>query len=714
VIGGDFIFEDQEAGMLQTAVLLREVDEDIRRLDDGTEDGKVLARLCATIFLISRLPRESGADAGLRATSETLADLVVTDLRAGSGDLRRRVPELLDGLVEQGKIQKVEDEYRLQTREGQEWEADFRRRETTVRGDAARTAGIRADHLRSAVERAVGSVKVLQGASKAGRSLGLHFGEAPPPVEDKIPVWVRDGWSVAEGPARADAAAAGVEDPVLHLYLPKRSADELARAIATLTAASEVLGSKTAVTDEAREAKLAIQHRRNAAEGRVSGVVDDVISNALVLKGGGSVVSGASLRASVLKAGEDAAVRLYPRFAEADHVGWGTVVRRAGDGNAGALEAVSYMGDLSSHPVCKAVLEFIGAGKRGSEVRSRFAGAPYGWTKDAVDGSLLTLLAASLLEATTDGVPVTAKQLTLPKIGVTVFRAQSGRIPTIDERAGFRAICQVAGIPCRSGEEAEKSGELIRALIVLAESAGGPAPLPEPPSTIPLKDLQANSGNERVIEVAAIKDLKKNVERWQTLAESVKKRKASWQLVERLLVHGNDLGEAPEIRTQLAAVEKQRTLLVTPDPVVPIRHRLAGALRTALAAVRNHVSAERASARQQLEAADGWASLAFAERVQITRGNDLLDPPDLTIGSDEQLLETLDHLSLAGWGDKRRAVPAALEGALLELARVLEPAARPVRLPHATLKTQEDIEQYVGEIRKKLAAEIVDGPIVVN
>ena len=153
VIGGDFIFEDQEAAMLQTGVLLREVDQDIRQLDDGTEDGRLRSRLCASIFLISRLPRESGADAGIRATADMLADLVVTDLPAGSADLRRRVPELLDHLAEQGKIQWVDTEYRLQTRVGQEWEGEFRRRETAVRGDAAKLAGIRSELLRTAIER---------------------------------------------------------------------------------------------------------------------------------------------------------------------------------------------------------------------------------------------------------------------------------------------------------------------------------------------------------------------------------------------------------------------------------------------------------------------------------------------------------------------------------------------------------------------------------
>jgi hypothetical protein len=714
VIGADFIFEDQEAGMLQTGVLFRDVDQYIRELDDGTEDGRLLSRLCGTIFLLSRLPRESGADAGLRATADTLADLVVTDLPAGSADLRRRVPELLEGLVEQGNIQKVDDEYRLQTPEGQEWEGDYRRRETTVRGDATRITGIRSDLLRKAIERAAGTLKVQQGKSNETRSLALHFGESPPAAEDKIPVWVRDGWGVPEGAVRTDAANAGAADPVLYLYLPKRSADELARAIAGFTAADEVLSARTAVTDQAREARLAMQHRRDAAESRLEGVAEDVIGGALVLKGGGTVVPGASLRDSLLQAGKDAAARLYPRFPDADHTGWGTVVKRAGEGNAGALEAVSFTSDPKTHPVCKAVLDFVGAGKKGSEIRARFASSPYGWGKDAVDGALLTLLAGDVLEAKTDGMPTTAKQLTLPKIGVTTFSTLSGRVPAVDERAKFRAICQLVQVECKSGDEAQKSSELVRVLIDLAHSAGGPAPLPEAPSTIDLEEQQVNSPNERVIELAAMAELKDNVERWQKLRADAATRTESWQLVGRLFAHAQRLPAEGEIVGQFSAIKEQRTLLAEPDPLVSVQQSLAGALRDALTAAREEVTSARANARTQLEATDGWASVDDDKREQILLSNDLFEPSALAVGSDEDLLESLDSLSLAGWADKLRAVHAAREAALLELAQVLEPAARQVSLPHATLKTRSEVERYVDDVRKQLETEIARGPIVVS
>ena len=174
---------------------------------------------------------------------------------------------------------------------------------------------------------------------------------------------------------------------MIYAYLPRRNSDDLTRVIASFTAANEVLESKSANTDEAREAQLAMRHRRDSAELRLQGLVDEIVNGAIVLKGGGTQVYGASLKDALLQAGQDAAVRLFPRFADADHAGWGTVVKRAGEGNAAALEAVGFSGDAKTHPVCKSILEFVGAGKKGSEIRSHFMAPRYGWPKDAIDGA---------------------------------------------------------------------------------------------------------------------------------------------------------------------------------------------------------------------------------------------------------------------------------------------------------------------------------------
>ena len=129
VVGGDFIYDQQSPGMLQSGVLLKEIDELIRGLRADGADGRLNARICALVFLIGQVPsRTIGGETGLRATAPFIADLLVEDLADDGAKLRKRVPELLEELVAQGRLMRIDDEYRLQTEEGAEWEKDYRSR----------------------------------------------------------------------------------------------------------------------------------------------------------------------------------------------------------------------------------------------------------------------------------------------------------------------------------------------------------------------------------------------------------------------------------------------------------------------------------------------------------------------------------------------------------------------------------------------------------
>jgi hypothetical protein len=128
---------------------------------DGKPEGGLRSRLCATIFLINKLPRDGNADTGLRATPEMLADLLVEDLAMGSADLRKRLPGLLDGMVEKGDLIKVEGEYRIQTHESAIWSSDFQDRLTKIRNDETVVAVQRADRLRAALQERLNTTVVL-------------------------------------------------------------------------------------------------------------------------------------------------------------------------------------------------------------------------------------------------------------------------------------------------------------------------------------------------------------------------------------------------------------------------------------------------------------------------------------------------------------------------------------------------------------------------
>src|SRR5205085_3847062 len=124
VIGGAFLYEHIKTRVLQSGILLQEISETIAR-QKKEEDGDLRYQLCALIFLIGQLPHQGPADAGVRADADTLADLLVTDLTKSSTELRKKVPELLEKLVATGAIMQVDDEYRMQTREGAEWNQSF-------------------------------------------------------------------------------------------------------------------------------------------------------------------------------------------------------------------------------------------------------------------------------------------------------------------------------------------------------------------------------------------------------------------------------------------------------------------------------------------------------------------------------------------------------------------------------------------------------------
>ncbi|MBI2864205.1 MAG: BREX system P-loop protein BrxC, partial [Chloroflexi bacterium] len=338
VVPADAIYFQEKADMLQSGVLLREIAQVIEELDDGTEDGKLRSRLCATIFLIGKLPTDGAAATGVRATAGALVDLLVEDLMAGSGALRKRVPELLNELVDKGALMLVDDEYRLQTRESAEWEVDYRGRYARIQADDSRLASDRSNEFKNAIASELKGISLVQGTSKTPRKYELHFGaEFPSTDSAAAPVWVRDEWSVSEKTVRQDAQMAGVDSPVVFVFLPRQDADALKSALARHAAAKETFDTRPIpTTPEGIEARNAMNSRLQIERGKLDKAIGAVIANAKVFQGGGNEVAPATFQSTVRVALEAALVRLCPKFSLVDHPNWGLVTTRAGQGAADA------------------------------------------------------------------------------------------------------------------------------------------------------------------------------------------------------------------------------------------------------------------------------------------------------------------------------------------------------------------------------------------
>jgi len=76
-------------------------------------------------------------------------------------------------------------------------------------------------------------------------------------------------------------------------------------------------------------------------------------------------VLGLDLIEKVKSAAEDSLDRLFPQFRDADDNRWNSVINRAKNKDANALQAVDHKDNPDKHPVSAAILSFIGFGQKG-------------------------------------------------------------------------------------------------------------------------------------------------------------------------------------------------------------------------------------------------------------------------------------------------------------------------------------------------------------
>jgi hypothetical protein len=717
VVPGDDLYEALAPEMVNTGVLLREISERISKLGkDGSPKAKLAQRICGLVFLIGRLPREAGVDVGVRASKEQLADLLVDDLRADNGKLRSAVEVVLEELAAAGTLMKVGDEYRLQTKEGSEWDREFRNRQTRIGGDDADVQIRRDQFLYAEADRIIRSVKIVQGAAKEGRQLEVSREQNPPKVTGEgVPLWIRDGWSASEKEMIEAARAAGSTDPTLFVFIPRQSADDLRKWVVEAEAAQQTIDAKgVPTTPEGTEARRSMESRRDAAARQREELIRQVVANTKVFQGGGAELLQAALDERVREAANAALVRLFPRFKDADSNAWEAAIKRARDGADQPFLPVGHSGPTEQHPVCQQVIATIGSGKTGADVRKVLEASPFGWPRDAIDAGLIALHRAQHVSATLNGAVLAPGSLDQNKVSKAEVRVEKVTL-TVTERLAIRKLFQALGVTCKAGEEAAKAPDFLGRMVALARATGGEPPLPPAPSTADIEDVSARAGND---QLAAIRDVgaawEKRIADWTKAKSTADARMPAWGLVTRLVTHAVGLPAATEHLTQIEAVRDQRLLLAATDPVAPIRSGLAEVLRKAL------VDAQGAQERAFLEGeatltqSPVWARLDPADRGRISASVGLAPPSPVNAATVESVLAALDARSLPARRDEADAVPGRVQSALEQAARLLVPKVRPVLIEKATLATPDEVNGWCDRQREALLEAIKDGPVFVK
>jgi len=716
VVSGAFIYDASiKSSALKSGTLLLEISETIAR-QKQEDDGDLRYQLCALIFLIGQLPHNNEPlDAGVRADADTLADLLVTDLTSSSAALRKKVPELLEKLVTSGAIMQVENEYRMQTREGSEWNQAYLEARNRLINDAGKLASERSQLLRSQCGEFLKKFKLVHGASKEPRKIELHFGDVAPHTDGSaIPVWVRDGWEVEEKTVLSDAREAGDSAAVVYGYIPKKMAEELKQAIAGYYAATTTLQAKgTPSGDEGIHARKAMETRQEQSQRSRDNLIKDILDEMQVYLAGGDSIGGTLLNQKIQDAATLCLDRLYPLFHQADSAEWHKVIDRARKGDGDALAAVGHKGDPESHPVCKAILDYVGSGKKGTDIRKQFGGARYGWPQDAIDAALTVLFNAGAIQARVGSEPVVKGKLDQKNIAAVEFRCETitlSKVQLIELRGLFKKI----GLNTQPNQESLHAIEFLNRMTKLAESAGGDAPLPKCPDTIQITDMANRVGNDQLKTIHEHKDhLAKQIADWQRDRDQIEQRKPRWNQLGALLKFAADLPVATEVQPEVTAIEQHRKLLANPDPVPGMVEKLTSALRTALNEAHSACSTDYQARTTVLEGTPTWNQIKPEERYDILSKNGIRVLPTIAVGTTEEVLDTLRHTKLSEIRAFRDALPTRFSNASAAATKLLEPKAQEIALPGATIKNKDDLRAWLARVEVEILEKLEHGPVIV-
>ncbi len=725
VIPADLLFDQLADALVEKGVLDRERHNIIQRLRASKgEDDQLAGRLYALIFMIGKInyeTRDKPGDLGIRATPGVLADLLIEDLKTGGSALRERIPKLLSIHEAKGALLRVGEEYRLQTPDSAAWEQHYRQRLAALLNNDGEIGFLRGELLRQEVGAMIDDVPLMHGKSKIRRRVESSFTDTPPTSDQGVPVWIRTEWDVSLKNAIIEAHAAGITSPRVTVLIPKQKHDELKQALAEAKAAEQTLRERgapaTAAGLEARDSiasreTLAKQHAREL-------LLQEILRDAKVIVAGSEEFNGIMLTDKLRGACEAALARLYPQFSIGDSDKWEEVFKQAKGGAGSPLQAVNHNGDPDKHPVCKAILDEVGAGKKGSDLTKKFTAPPYGWSNNAVNAGVMVLLAAGLLRASRNGQPVTRQALEQSTIGPTEFRVDHPPIAAGD-KVKLRGLFQKAGVKCQSNDDVEiKAAEFLSAVLSLAQSAGGDPPLPEQPNTNYVKALQSSFGNEQLSEILRqYATIDADIANWSKCAALAKQRQPRWSALLTLLAQAEKGGlpEAADARAQIDAIIAQRQLLDPTDPVPPLSGALGAALRKKLTELATQAAVVHEQQSATIAADPAWKALGEKNKParESIASTNRLSPPDAVVAkTEDELITALGNRSLTSWSELTAAIPGQFDAARREAAKALEPKAQSVKLPAATIKSPEDLAAWLKTAESTISAKLKEGPVII-
>ena len=696
LIPGDFIFEQKQQQLLQNARLLNDTYNLITQKKAGNKDEQLQGRVLSIAFLLDQLPTD--LPGGIpKSNKEVMADLLFSDLTKSSDDFRRDVSTAVDALVEQQLLMPLGDEYKMQTKAGQEWEKEYtaQLQKIIAQGDD-KLQTERNLRITKVFEQYTKSIRLNQGDAAVPRETTIHTGNHRPSTDEKLNLWLRDGWMENDKLVLDEIRREGTEAALAYAFIKKTKDVDLKNEITKYLSAHSALETKGIPSDpEGQQARKSMETRKIKADEEINEVIVKVVAESKIFLAGGTEVTGDNTKHASEQALKQLMSRQFPDYSKGDSKSWPQALRAAQNKNPNPLEKIGFDKDLHTHPVASNILRYMAnSSYSGKDLRNNFTKSPYGWPQDAVDATLIALVNAEYLSSSENPLPQ-------GKIGVSTFKKESHTL-TAGDKIKIRKLFQDIGINTSPGEEFKSSGIFLNQLKELGQKVGGEAPLPEPVNLQPINEIEFLDGNARLqVILSSIEELKTYQTEWVKLAQRSEERLLQWEQLRQLLEYA-DGKIAADIYEQKDAIIKGRMLLAENNPITTLCQTLSDDLKAQVKELKKSYNSNYDKRMDELQSNTYFSQLSPEQKNPILRANQLLAKPELKDYDTKGLINSLAKCNIEGWQTKMSALNSQFDAATAAAVRILEPKAESYSLPRKTLSTDTEIDAYTNQLATDL------------
>ena len=115
-----------------------------------------------------------------------------------------------------------------------------------------------------------------------------------------------------------------------------------------------------------------------------------------------------------------------------------------------------------------------------------------------------------------------------------------------------------------------------------------------------------------------------------------------------------------------------------------------------------------------LKKADAWSKLTHEQRRSILDQNGLTTVPGIKVGTEAEVIASLEAMSLEMWQARCDALPQRFQKAQRDAAKMIEPKVVYVTLPSATIHDDAELEAWLAEARKQVQGRLKEGPVGIG